>query len=372
LRPRDPKHGSASALLARQVGVVDAAVQSLGRAVELAPDVPEYRIQHAGALQEKGLVEQAAEEFRIACRLRPNDASAWEQLGVALQGMGDVDAAADAYRRAYRLVPARAHGSSSLPIVSPIIASREAMLSQRAAVEAELASLLSEPALPYRRPDARRVMVELFPRLPWRNDRSLQLDVCGALSSDLPDRWIMWRRTARERATREAGYGSVCYRNFSTTTASAARAAGCSRSCRERSSTSRPFSSHRRSRTNCSRFIREHAEHTLVVPQDLARARSMIEALELDVLFTRTSAWIRLPIFWDFRAWRRCSACRSAIRTPPEFRPSTTSSRTICTSYPAPPRTTARSLFLLHGLGSLAYYYRPDLPQPHKRRAISD
>src|SRR4029450_2837626 len=34
-----------------------------------------------------------------------------------------------------------------------------------------------------------------------------------------------------------------------------------------------------------SRFIREHAEHTLVVPQDLVRARQLIEALELGGLF---------------------------------------------------------------------------------------
>src|SRR5204862_6608495 len=95
--------------------------------------------------QDSGLLEQAAAELRVACRLYPDSALAWERLGVALQGLGEVDAAADAYRFAARLVPSTGTRIKLATIVSPIISSREAMLAQRARVEAEVDALLAEP-----------------------------------------------------------------------------------------------------------------------------------------------------------------------------------------------------------------------------------
>ena len=368
LAPAQPEAWLGLGVLARQVGVVDAAVQSLGRAVELAPDVPECRIQHAGALQEKGLVERAAEEFRIACRLRPNDASAWEQLGVALQGMGDVDAAADAYRRAYRLVPSASARIKLATIVSPIVSSREAMLSQRAAVEAELASLLCEPALHIDDPMRAGLWTNFFLAYHGANDRSLQLmyaalyrRVCPSLDHVSPHCSQPRGPGARIRV----GLLSKFFHNHSIGRTSRGLFAQLSRT--ELDVTAifvAPTVD-----DNCSRFIREHAEHTLVVPQDLARARSMIEALELDVLFYQD---IGMEPFTYFLGFSRLAPVQCVSFGHPD----TTGIPTIdyfvsndLYELPGAAAHYSEELFLLHGLGSLAYYYRPDMPQRHKRRS---
>jgi predicted O-linked N-acetylglucosamine transferase (SPINDLY family) len=355
-------------VLARQVGVMDAAVQSLGRAVELAPDVADYRLQHAAALQDKGLVEQAVEELRVACRLRPNDASAWEQLGVALQGIGEVDAAADAYRRAYRLIPAASTRIKLATIVSPITASREAMLAQREAVDAELTSLLGEPALHINDPMRAGLWSNFFLAYHGKSDRSLQRKYAAVYRRVCPSLDHVAPHCARPRdaqARIRVGLLSKFFYNHSIGRTSRGLFAHLPRT--ELDVTAIFVAP--TIEDDYSRFIREHAEHTLVVPQDLARARELIEALELDVLFYQD---IGMDPFTYFLAFSRLARVQCVSFGHPDTTGIPTIDYFVSNDLYELPNAAAHyseELFLLHDLGSLAYYYRPNLPQPLKRRA---
>ena len=367
LAPAQPDAWFGLGILARQVGIVDAAAQALGRAVELAPDVPEYRTQHAAALQDKGLVEQAAEEFRAACRLRPNDASAWEQLGVALQGMGDVDAAADAYRRAYRLVPSASTRIKFATIISPISVSREAMLTQRAAAEAELDSLLSESALHIADPMRAGLWTNFFLAYHGKNNRSLQIKygavyrrVCPSLNHVAPH----CSRPRDPGARIRVGLLSTFFYNHSIGRTSRGLFAQLSRTHLDITAIFVAPTVE----DDYSRFIREHAEHTLVVPKDLARARSLIEALELDVLFYQD---IGMEPFTYFLGFSRLAPVQCVSFGHPDTTGIPTIDYFVSNDLYESPGAVAHyseQLFLLHGLGSLAYYYRPNLSQQHKRR----
>ena len=354
-------------VLARQVGATDAAVQMLARAVELAPDAPDYRVAYAGALQDNGLLEQAAAELRAACRLRPNEAVAWERLGIALQGMGEVDAAADAYRCADRLLPSAGTRIKLATIVSPIISSREAMLAQRARVEAELDALLAEP--PHRIDDPMQAGLwsNFYLAFHGEDNRSLQLKYAEVYRRVCPSLDYVAPHCARPRepaARIRVGLLSRFFYNHSIGRTSRGLFAQLSRAEFEVTAILVAPTVE----DDYSRFVREHADHVLIVPQDLGRARELIEALNLDVLFYQD---IGMEPFTYFLGFSRLAPVQCVSFGHPD----TTGIRTIdyfvsndLYELPGAAAHYTERLFLLRGLGSLAYYYRPELPQPLKRR----
>ncbi len=118
-----------------------------------------------------------------------------------------------------------------------------------------------------------------------------------------------------------------------------------------------------------SRFIRQHAERSVVVPEDLAAARRLIEALELDVLFYQD---IGMEPFSYWLAFSRLAPVQCVSFGHPDTTGIPTMDYFISNDlYETPAAQTHYSerLFLLHDLGSLAYYYRPPAPQPSKPRA---
>jgi predicted O-linked N-acetylglucosamine transferase (SPINDLY family) len=368
LAPARPEAWLGLGMLAREVGVADAAVQMLGRAVELAPNAPECRVQYAGALQDSGHVERAAEELRVACRLRPDEANVWERLGVALQGMGDVDAAADAYRRAHSLVPSAATRIKLATIVSPIITSREAMLAQRARVEAGLDTLLAEPGLEIDDPMRAGLWSNFYLAFHGENNRALQRKyavlyrrVCPSLDHVAP-------HCARPReggARIRVGLVSKFFYNHSIGRTSRGLFAQLSRAEFEVTAIFVAPTVD----DDYSRFIREHAGHTLIVPQDLGRARELIAELNLDVLFYQD---IGMEPFTYFLGFSRLAPVQCVSFGHPD----TTGVPAIdyfvsndLYELPGADAHYSEQLFCLQGLGSLAYYYRPELPQPLKRRA---
>lgn len=77
----------------------------LRRAIELAPQVPDFHCNLAAALGRTGQHAQAAACLEIALRLRPDYADAWNNLGVALEHLGKLQDAAEAYRKAIARKP---------------------------------------------------------------------------------------------------------------------------------------------------------------------------------------------------------------------------------------------------------------------------
>jgi protein O-GlcNAc transferase len=72
----------------------------LRRAIELAPQVPDFHCNLAAALGRIGRHAEAAACLETALRLRPSYADAWNNLGVALEHLGRLQEAADAYGKA--------------------------------------------------------------------------------------------------------------------------------------------------------------------------------------------------------------------------------------------------------------------------------
>lgn len=127
--PGDPAVHRARAVAAQMGGRVDAAIDALGRAVALAPDVPMLRLEFGQLLGSAQRGEEALMQFQAATALQPDQADAWYLLGMTLYGLRRDADALPAFRRALALAPTH-----------PLL--------QRALAETEYALELHAEALP--------------------------------------------------------------------------------------------------------------------------------------------------------------------------------------------------------------------------------
>jgi protein O-GlcNAc transferase len=118
-----------------------------------------------------------------------------------------------------------------------------------------------------------------------------------------------------------------------------------------------------------SRFIISNAEHHRIVPQQLDEARRQIGALELDILFYQD---IGMEPFSYFLAYSRLAPVQCVSFGHPDTTGIPTMdwwvSNDLYETANADSHYSER-LFRLRGLGSLAYYYRPQLPERPRSRA---
>ncbi|HFD80752.1 MAG TPA: sulfotransferase family protein [Gammaproteobacteria bacterium] len=94
-----------------------AAADCCRRALELAPDSPEARLNLANALLQCGLHEEAALECERLARSAPGAPVAWFLLGRSRAELDQLDEAAEAYRRALQLQPGHPQASFGLGYV---------------------------------------------------------------------------------------------------------------------------------------------------------------------------------------------------------------------------------------------------------------
>jgi len=102
----DPEHPEALHLLgliAHQVGKKDLALELIGQAIDLRPDVAHFRFNRGVTRQELGRLDEAVDDYRNAVRLKPDYYEAWENLGVALRDIGDYGPAIEATQEALRI-----------------------------------------------------------------------------------------------------------------------------------------------------------------------------------------------------------------------------------------------------------------------------
>src|SRR5208283_4056373 len=144
--PLQPYGWRGLAMLAWHGGTLDAALPLLAKAVGLAPGEAVLRWQYGCALQQAQRFPAAEEQFQAACRLRPDVAQYWEDLGIVQQALGETGHAAQAYRRAYDLQPSLSRRLKQATLVSPISASRDAIIAERQQFEGAMDALLMEPA----------------------------------------------------------------------------------------------------------------------------------------------------------------------------------------------------------------------------------
>jgi protein O-GlcNAc transferase len=366
----DPRQADAwlgLGLIARSVGAREAAIETLTRAVTLAPQQGEFRMHLAWALQEHGRMADAAGHWQLACSTRPQDAVCFESLGIVLQAMGRSAESLAAYARAESLQPTLALRAKQAALISPIVVSREAMAAERERM-AQALLVVDDPALPrIDDPIESGLWTNFYLAYHGLCDRDLQQlsaqayrRLCPTLDHVAPH-CALPRRPGRIRI----GLISQFFYNHSIGRTSKGLIAQLDRADFEVTAifiapgVDDDFSG----------FIRAQAEHSIDVPQQLAAARRQIEALQLDILFYQD---IGMEPFSYFLAYSRLAAVQCVSFGHPD----TTGIATIdwwisndLYETGAADAHYSERLFLLRGLGSLAYYQKPQLPLQRRTRA---
>jgi tetratricopeptide (TPR) repeat protein len=105
LQPNVPAFHANLAEAYRALGQFERAAGCCRMALRLWTEYPEARCNLGLALQGLGRHAEAAEEFRHALRLRPDFAAAHNNLGITLRELGQFDEALKHFRRAVQLAP---------------------------------------------------------------------------------------------------------------------------------------------------------------------------------------------------------------------------------------------------------------------------
>jgi predicted O-linked N-acetylglucosamine transferase (SPINDLY family) len=367
IEPTQPQAWLGLGVLARSIGAYDAACAMLAKAVELAPQEAVFQREYGGALQKLGRFAMAEEQFRIACRLRPDVAQYWEDLGIVEQALGETQLAREAYRRADTLQPSLARRIKEATVVSPILASLETIGAERAHIERAMDALLAEPGGSRDDP----LQLALWPNFYWayhgESDRALQTKAAAMYRHLFP---MLDYVTPHCRAPRHAGARirvglvSQFFHNHSIGRTSRGLFAQLSR---EKLEVTAIFLAPAVD-DDFSRFIRQHAEHSIDVPRDLPTARRLIESLQLDVLFYQD---IGMDPFSYFLAFSRLAPIQCVCFGHPDTSGIPTIDYYISSELYETPASEAHyseRLFLLREVGNFAYYYRPERAEARKDR----
>lgn len=119
-----------------------------------------------------------------------------------------------------------------------------------------------------------------------------------------------------------------------------------------------------------SRFIREHSEHQVILPDSLEAARETIAELELDILFYQD---IGMESFTYFLAFSRLAPVQCVSFGFPDTTGIPNMDYWISSDNFEPRGAEehySEQLYLLRNIGTLAYYYRPVITPPAKTRAF--
>lgn len=356
--------------LAADAGAWDAAVNILARAVGLAPTAAELRMLYAQALKQAGRDEAACAEWLTICGLLPERADCWESLGILQQAIGRTGEAATAYRRANALQPSLGLRAKLATLISPIIASRDEMLAERKRMEDSLDELLLASDLGGSLGDPMRsgLWTNFYLAYHGLGNRTLQTKTAAMYRRLLPSLDYVAGHCLVPRPAGgkiRVGLISRFLHNHSIGRTSRGLFAQLSRD--EFDVTAifiGPFVN-----DAYSRFIRQHAARSIVVPQELAAARGLIEAQRLDILFYQD---IGMEPFGYFLAYSRLAPVQCVSFGHPDTSGIPTIDWFVSGDHYETPGASAHyseRLFQLRNVGSLAYYYRPQLPEAPKRRS---
>jgi predicted O-linked N-acetylglucosamine transferase (SPINDLY family) len=355
--------------VARKVGQASAAVNILATAVELAPLDSESRQQFALALEAVGEFEAATREWEALCAQHPQNCDFWENLGLSRQFIGKIPEAESAYAMALELAPSMALRCKMATLISPIVMSIESMLLERQKMDQTLDAILAmgdkEPVI--EDPMAAALWTNFYLAYHGKLNKALQVKTASMYRAAIPSLEFVSDHCLKPRPAKgkiRIGLISQFFYNHSI------------------GRTSRGFFSEL-SRENFdvwaifigptvdddySRFIRQHADHSVVVPQDLKSARAAIAAAELDILFFQD---IGMEPFSYFLAYSRLAPLQCVSFGHPD----TTGIPTIDYFISNDLYETGEAqdhysekLHLLSNVGTLAYYDRPQLPVQHKSR----
>ena len=250
----------------------------------MAPAAAEVRLDYAFALQDAGQFEAAAAEAQEACRLQPDFAQAWETLGILQQAIGETAEAEIAYRKANALAPTIGRRVKLATLISPIMASREAIVAERERMASAIDSVPADADATHNDPMREALWSNFYLAYHALDDRDLQTRSAAMYRRLFPS---LEHVAAHCRGPRPAGgkirvgIASQFFHNHSIGRTSRGFFAELSRDAFDVVA----IFIEPRVDDDISGFIRGHAARSIDVPRDLAVARRLIEAERLDVLF---------------------------------------------------------------------------------------
>jgi predicted O-linked N-acetylglucosamine transferase (SPINDLY family) len=267
------------------------------------------------------------------------------------------------------LEPSLARRIKEATVVSPIIASHESIAVERRHIEAAMDALLAEPG----RTGDDPLQLALWPNFYWayhgESDRELQTKAAAVYRHLFPSldyvaaHCLSPQRSSAARI--RVGLVSQFFHNHSIGRTSRGLFAQFSR---EKLDVTAIFLAPTVD-DEYARFIRRQAEHSVDVPRDLPTARKLIESLQLDVLFYQD---IGMDPFSYFLAFSRLAPVQCVSFGHPDTTGIPTIDYYISSDMYETPQSEehySERLFLLRGVGNIAYYYPPERGEPRKGRS---
>src|SRR5688572_11526722 len=353
------------AIAAESLGLLADALQASAPAVELVPDAVEFRVQYAAQLQRQGDLAEAAVEWREAMAQRPLDAFCAESLGICQQALGDTAAARSAYQRALALEPTAARRLKLATLISPIVASRESMHAERAAMAAAMDALAASDAR-LDDPIDSGLWTNFYLAFHGEDDRALQEKSAAAYRRVCPSLEHVAPHVGRARRPGRLRVGLISrfFHDHSIGRTSRGLFAQLDRAELDVTALFVPPLKD----DACTRFIRAHAPRSIAVPESLADARRAIAALELDILFYQD---VGMDPFTYFLAFSRLATVQCVSFGHPDTTGIAAMDWFVSNDRyetDESPAHYSERLFLLRDLPTLAYYYRhPRSDRPRTR-----
>jgi protein O-GlcNAc transferase len=342
------------------IGAAGKAIEAYRAALRLDSGRVALYVRLGNLLEETGALEEALAHYRRALALDPQWVPAWRCLAAALAEQGHTEEALDCYRRSATTNDAglRLREATLLPVIAR---SAQEIREWRARYEAGLARL-EHDGLQLQDPPAEAGCPTFFLAYHGEGNRALNARLARLHERACPT--LTWTaphcRSARRRDGRlRVGFISRFF--YAHSIAKTTRGL-VERLSRQEFEPITLFVPPLRD-DEMARRIRAAGERTITLPDTLEAARAAIAELELDVLFYQD---IGMDPFSYFLAYSRLAPVQCTSFGHPDTTGIGAMDYFVSSDRFEPPEGSehySEQLFLLRGLGTLAYYYRPQLLQ---------
>lgn len=323
----------------------------------------------AAILEEEEQIEEAIVCCRRALEIAPDDGRTLYMLGLLLERLGYMDEAAAYVSRALKRVPQRDAVEMSVTLATmapPVARSREHIAEVRRQIGHRL-GVLAATGLRF---DAERSALAppFFLSYHGQCNREINGRLAALLQRMSPG--LVWTAPhcngwKGPQGRIRVGFLSRFLRNHSIGKTTRGFFPQLDRSQFESYALFLPPAAD----DEIARFIRSHADHAVTLPDTVTAARERIAALELDVLFYQDVAMESMSYMMSFA---RLAPVQCLSFGHPDTTGVPSMDYFVSSELFEPEEAQAHyseKLFLLRDLGTLAYYYRPQLQQPPKSRA---
>lgn len=347
-------------------GAYDAAIAHYRRALALNPRRSETYINLGSALDEHGDLDEAVVQYEKALSVDPTSIPAYRCLGGALAEQGKPEEAMARYRQALSLTSddgVKLRFAMMLPVIA---ASTEDLQRWRKRFETEIARLGKEQ-IHLTEPTEEIAGTNFYLSYHGLNNRELHAKVAELYQRACPS--LLW--TAAHCVDPKPGSGKIrvgfisrYLYNHSIGKTTRGVLANLARDQFEIFSLFVPPLRE----DEISRFIRTHSDRSIVLPPTLDATRRVIAELKLDILFYQD---IGMEPFTYILAFSRLAPVQCVSFGHPDTTGIANVDYFVSNDLFEPAEAQehySEKLFLLHDLGTLAYYYRPQLPKLMKRR----